>query len=144
MSPKTTRILYWTVTILFVAAMLPDGVAGVLHEQTGQEVMRHLGYPIYAMTIFGVAKILGALAIAQTRYRTVKEWAYAGFTINFLGAAASRGLVGDGLGLMVPPFVLLAVMFASYFLWKKVRRQAATSPTQQPDQTAALRPVFNS
>ncbi len=119
MNPKTVKILYWTLTILFGLMMLMDGGAGVAQEKTGQEVMRHLGYPMYFMIICGIAKILGALAILQTRFRTIKEWAYAGFTINFIGAAASRAFVGDDVSLLIPPVVMLGILFVTYYLWKR-------------------------
>lgn len=122
MKPRTIRILYWSTTLLFSSAMLMDGVAGVMREETGKEVMAHLGYPVYAMTIFGVAKILGAIALLQTRFRIIKEWAYAGFTINFIGAFASRAFVGDDVSLLIPPIVMLVVMLTTYFFWKKLSR----------------------
>ena len=100
--------------------MVVDGAAGVAREQTGQDVMKHLGYPIYFMVITGFAKMLGAIAILQNRFQTIKEWAFAGFTINFIGAFASRAFVGDAIGLLIPPLVMLGVMFISYFLWKRV------------------------
>ena len=81
--------------------------------------MRHLGYPIYVMTIFGFAKILGAIALLQPKYRTTKEWAYAGFTINFIGAFASGFFVGDEIGLLIPPVVALGILLLSYYFWKR-------------------------
>ena len=122
MKSKTTKIVYWTVTILFVMAMLMDGIAGVIQEKTGQEVMRHLGYPMYAMIIMGAAKIAGVIALLQTKYTTIKEWAFAGFTINFIGAFASRAFVGDGFGLLVPPLIMLGYMFFVYGMWKRYQQ----------------------
>jgi len=119
MKPKTIKVLYWVLTILLVIAFLGDAIAGIVREKTGAENMRHLGYPIYSMTIIGTAKLLGALAIIQTKFYTIKEWAFAGFTISFIGAFLSRVYVGDGIGLLMPPVILLAIMFADYFLWKK-------------------------
>lgn len=120
MKPKTIKIIYWVLTVLFVLAMLMDGGAGIAKEKTGQEVMKHLGYPIYIMVITGVAKVLGAIAILQNRYKTLKEWAFAGFAINFIGAFASRAFVGDGIGLLIPPLIMLGVMFLLYYFWKKL------------------------
>ncbi len=116
---RALTLTYWSLLGLFSLAMLMDGIAGVVREQTGQDVMRHLGYPIYAMVIFGVAKILGVTALLQPRFTTIKEWAYAGFTINFVGAFASRAFVGDETGLLIPPIFMLAVLFSLYFLWKR-------------------------
>jgi DoxX-like family len=119
MKPKTVKFIYWTATVLFVLLMLMDGITGVSRVEAGQEAMRHLGYPIYCMTILGVAKILGAFALLQPIFRTLKEWAYAGFTINFLGAFASHFFTGDSFGMQITPLIVLVFMFLTYFLWKK-------------------------
>jgi hypothetical protein len=71
------------------------------------------------MVITGAFKILGAIAILQNKYKTIKEWAFAGFAINFIGAFASRAFMGDAIGLLIPPLVVLAVMFVVYYFWKK-------------------------
>ena len=119
MQPKTIKTIYWVLTVIFVLFMAMDGGAGIMREKTGQEVMKHLGYPIYIMVITGGFKVLGAIAIAQNKFKTIKEWAFAGFFINFVGAFASRAFVGDGIGLLVMPLVMMAVMFVVYYFWKR-------------------------
>ena len=131
MKPKTTKNLYWIITIIFSLFMLMDGIAGVMRAEAGQEALKHLGYPMYALTIFGVAKIFGAIAILQTKFNTIKEWAYAGFAFNFIGAAASRAFAGDSFGLIIVPIIALAFMFLAYYLWKKYKSlsdSAITNP----------------
>ncbi|MEJ0101914.1 MAG: DoxX family protein [Bacteroidota bacterium] len=119
MKEKKLKTFYWVATIFFAALMLMDGYGGVSQQEAGQEVMRHLGYPMYVLIIFGIAKILGVIAIIQTKYQTIKEWAYAGFAFNFIGASASRALAGDGIATIIFPLIGLAIMFVPYFLWKK-------------------------
>src|SRR5258706_15905418 len=109
MKPKTTKILYWAVTILFTLFFLMDGVMGMMRVEQGREIMIHLGYPVYLMTILGVAKFTGALAIVQGKFPTLKEWAYAGFTFHFIGACASRAFAGDSIGLIVSPLIFMAI-----------------------------------
>ncbi|OUJ75084.1 DoxX family protein [Hymenobacter crusticola] len=130
MKPKTLTTFYWALTILCSLSMLMAGVVEMMRSAEGQEIMRHLGYPVYILTIIGVGKTLGALALIQNAFRTLKEWAYAGFTINMLGAAASRAYAGDSLALILSPFLFLAVLLTSYFLWKK--RLAQLSSQRQP------------
>ena len=123
-----TSILYWSLTIIFCLTMFMDGIGGITKQEAGQEVMRHLGYPIYAMVIFGVAKILGVVAILQTRYQTIKEWAYAGFIINGVGAFASIVAIGEiGIGLIFP-LIFLAITLLSYFVWKKYQMLTLVKP----------------
>ncbi|MEI9808282.1 MAG: DoxX family protein [Bacteroidota bacterium] len=114
-----STVLYWVVTLIFCLAMLMDGVGGITKQEAGQEVMRHLGFPIYAMVIFGVAKILGVIAVLQPKYKTIKEWAYAGFVINCAGAFASRIAVGDSGLELIFPLIILAITLFSYFVWKR-------------------------
>jgi hypothetical protein len=47
--------------------------------------------------ILGIAKFIGALVLIQRRFKTIKEWAYAGFTIDILGASSSSYFV-EGIG----------------------------------------------
>jgi len=119
MSPKSIKISYWTVTALFALFMIADAAGGITKQPAGVVVLQHLGYPVYIMPFLGVLKLLGAIAILLPNFKTLKEWAYAGFAFNFIGALASRAVAGDGIGMLLMPLVVLAVMFASYFLWKK-------------------------
>lgn len=119
MPDRKQSILYWTATIIFTAFLLMDGGAGLAREATGREVLAHLGYPVYLMSILGGFKIAAALAILQTWIAVIKEWAFAGFWINCIGAFLSRAFVGDSGATLVLPFVFLGVSIIPYLLWKK-------------------------
>ena len=99
--------------------MLIDGFGGITKQEAGKQVLIHLRYPIYLLQICCVAKILGAIAILQNTFKVIIEWAYANFAINFIGTLTSRAIVGDEIGLLIPPIVALAIMFIPYILWKK-------------------------
>ncbi|WP_431294086.1 DoxX family protein [Pedobacter sp. P26] len=104
---KKLTTWYWIATITFALMMIMDGFGGVTQQEAGKEVLKHLGYPMYMLIIVGIAKLLGSLSILQNKYTTIKEWAYAGFAINFIGAFASTAFVGDGVSLLIPPLVAL-------------------------------------
>jgi hypothetical protein len=57
--------------------------------------MKGLAYPVYFLTIIGVWKLLGVLAVLIPKYSLVKEWAYAGFFFLITGAIISHLAVGD-------------------------------------------------
>ncbi|RYY97392.1 MAG: hypothetical protein EOO11_11020 [Chitinophagaceae bacterium] len=59
----------------------------------------------------------------------LREWAYAGFTINLLGAAWSHAAVGDPVA---APLVLLLLLAGSYLTGK---RAAYLASLQRPLQT---------
>jgi len=122
MKPKTIRILYWTLTAIFALLMLMDGLGGVMHTEDGRKVMILLGYPEYFLTIAGVSKILGAIAILQNRFAAIKEWAFAGFAINFICAAVSWAYAGDEPAFMLLPLIVLGYMLLTYYFWKRYQR----------------------
>ena len=70
-----------------------------------------------------MAKILGVIGIIQTKFKTIKEWAYAGFTFDILGACVSFALNGSKISDSLFPLIILVVMFISYYLWKKIDKK---------------------
>jgi len=68
------------------------------------------------LIILGTAKLLGAPALLQNRLPVLREWAYDGFTINLIGAAASHLFAGDAVSFAMVPAMLLVLLAASYVL----------------------------
>jgi hypothetical protein len=122
---KSKKTLYWILNILFALAAFMDAYGGITHQQAGVDVLKHLGYPEYLMTISGVAKALGAIAILQTKFYAIKEWAYAGFCFSFIFAFWSRAYTGDGAGELILPVIMLALLLFIYYLWKRNLRPNA-------------------
>lgn len=107
---------FWIITAAFAGMMLLS--AGMYFSGAAEvrDTLVGLGYPAYILTILGTAKLLGAIALLQNRLPTLREWAYAGFTINLLGAAASHVLAGDPVSAALTPAILLLPLAASYAL----------------------------
>jgi hypothetical protein len=116
---KMRKIGYWVVTALFLLPMAGSGIPELVvgHLEGTAATFAHLGYPLYLMRILGLAKVLGAVAIVSNKSVRLKEWAYAGYTFNLLGASASHLFSGDGLLALVPA-IMLAFVLASYRLWR--------------------------
>ena len=93
-----------------------------MHSDAALEVMRSLGYPDYVLTILGVWKILGVLALLAPGFPILKEWAYAGFAFDISGAFFSHLSVGSRLPESLGPLVFLGVGAASYLLRPENRR----------------------
>lgn len=117
---KSLRFWYWTATILFALLLVADGVGGITRQQAGVDAFMHLGYPLYLLAPLGAAKVLAAVAILQTKLRTPKEWAFAGWAFTCAGAFVSRAAVGDTAELIYP-VVFLAVAAVPYWLWQRAR-----------------------
>jgi len=77
--------------------------------------MTHLGYPVYLVTILGVWKILGVVALLIPRFPLLKEWAYAGFFFIMSGAILSHIAVGDTVIEMFPSLLLLILTVVSWY-----------------------------
>ena len=101
--------------------MIGSGLAFFFALPPAIHGMRHLGYPPYIIKFLGAAKVLGAVTILAGTFPRIKEWAYAGFTFNLLGAFYSHLGAGDGpkcLG----PLMVLTFTIISYVLSKKLDR----------------------
>lgn len=122
MKPKSEKILYWVITVIFSLAILQSAVVEIMQTESSKQLMDMLGYPHYLNTILGVAKILGVIAIIQPWFKTIKEWAYAGFSIDFIGAMASGMYATDEIAIIIVPLIFLVVMFLSYYFWKKTEQ----------------------
>ena len=122
MTTRARTIVYWVTTVLFCLPMAMGGVFDLMQPPDVLAIMDHLGYPHYLATIIGVAKVLGVLTILAPGLPRLKEWAYAGCTIDLLGAAASHAFTGDAFKDISIPIAILAIGFVSYFLRPESRR----------------------
>ncbi|HET6769323.1 MAG TPA: DoxX family protein, partial [Chitinophagaceae bacterium] len=57
------RIIYWVATSWLSLGMLSTGIVQLLQTDEEAEMMTRLGYPVYFLTIIGVWKILGVVAV---------------------------------------------------------------------------------
>lgn len=125
MTSKTTA--YWITTGVFCAMLGFSGIAHSTRIEVVAESMAELGYPAFLMTILGTAKLLGVAALLAPGRPLLKEWAYAGFTFNLIGATASHAFAGDPLFVTIRPALALAIGAASYLLRPAERRLASPS-----------------
>jgi uncharacterized membrane protein YphA (DoxX/SURF4 family) len=113
---------YWVTTLVLGIEGIAGGVLGLVRWPAYGDIMRHLGYPTYLMTILGIWYALAGLALLAPRLPRLKEWAYAGLVINYTGAAASHLVVGDGVGALIAPLLFTGLAVASWALRPDDRR----------------------
>lgn len=117
---KKDKIVYWIATTIIA---LFEGLMPALTFQTelAKEGIRHLGYPEYFGNALVVFKVLGALTLVIPKVpKRLKEWAYAGFTFDFIFATISHGAV-DGLNAQTFfPLVILGILAVSYIYYHKL------------------------
>jgi hypothetical protein len=119
---------YWTTTTLIALAFLSGGVVYLAGVEAAAAGLAQLGYPPYLISILGVWKVLGALAILAPRLPRLKEWAYAGIAFDLTGAVASHAAVGDPAQKLIAPVVLLGITAASWALRPPSRKLGAPDP----------------
>jgi len=112
---KRNKIIYWIATIWLALGMLSTGIVQVLRVKEEVDNMIHLGYPIYFLTLLGVWKILGVIALLIPKFPLLKEWTYAGFFFAMSGAAFSHFALGDAVGETAPSLFLLVLIVVSWY-----------------------------
>lgn len=112
---KRNKIIYWIATIWLALGMLSTGVVQLIQMKTEVDNITRLGFPVYLLTIIGVWKILGVIAILIPKFPLVKEWAYAGFFFTMSGAIFSHFAVNDGGKEFFGPTLLLVLTVVSWY-----------------------------
>ncbi|MGE6397300.1 DoxX family protein [Chryseobacterium scophthalmum] len=112
---KRNKIIYWIVTIFLSIGMLAGGIQQMLQIGGYNEIITKLHYPLYILSILGVWKILGVIAILIPKFPLLKEWAYAGSFFAMSGAAISHFAVGQSFTEAFPALILLIVTILSWY-----------------------------
>ena len=117
--------LYWIFTGLFIAFTVTTAVSQIIYAKNSVEIMNVLQFPLYMLTFLGIAKIAGLMAILIPGFQKIKEWAYAGFMFDYLGATYAMVAVGgtfDKWGFMIVPIVLCGLSYYFNILLQNSKR----------------------
>jgi len=116
---KRNKIIYWIATIWLSLGMLSTGIVQILKlkgDGPGSlDTMTHLGYPVYFVTLLGIAKILGVIALLIPKFPLLKEWAYAGFFFMMSGAIFTHIAAGNSISEIFPSLLLLILIVVSWY-----------------------------
>lgn len=112
---KKNKIIYWVATIWLSLGMMSTGIVQLIKMEEEVQKMHTLGYPSYFLTIIGIWKILGVIAVLVPKFPLLKEWAYAGFIFLMSGAIFTHLAVEDNIAEFIGPFLLLALTICSWY-----------------------------
>lgn len=119
---KAQKTIYWLATVVLVFGLLVSGIQQLLRMEIEGALappfawgIEQLGYPVYVLTILGVWKLLGAVAILIPNYPLLKEWAYAGIFFLFTGALFSHVASDHPWYELIPATVLLTLTILSWY-----------------------------
>jgi len=116
MTQKSKTIWYWIITILLSFCIFSGGLAQALQVKGVVEGFKPLGYPTYFISIIGVWKVLGIVAILIPGFKLLKEWAYAGIFFTMTGAVISHIAANDIHAQIVAPIALAIFTVLSWYL----------------------------
>ena len=112
---KRNKIIYWIATLWAALGMTSTATVQVFRMKASWDYVTHLGYPAYFLTLLGIWKYLGVVALLVPKYPLVKEWAYAGFFFAMTGAMYSHITMGDPVKDIFPSFFLLVLILLSWY-----------------------------
>ena len=134
---KTLKIAYWASTCLFCGVFLMTGTLYLLHAQSMVTKFNEIGFPLYILNLLGSLKIAGAITLLiPMSHPRLKEWAYAGFVFDLIGAAWCHFCVqgfGQGIKLLIP----LTVVAVSYFTYHRLNDSPAPRLSDADEPLAA-------
>ena len=120
--PKRNKIIYWISTAWLALGMLSTGALQLFRAKAegalappGVYGITHLGYPVYFLTILGIWKLSGVVALLVPEFPLLKEWAYAGFFFAMSGAVFSHIASGDPVKEIFPSLLLLILTVISWY-----------------------------
>ena len=135
---RRNKIIYWIATLWLALGMVSTGAVQLFKAKEGQgglDSIIHLGYPVYILTILGIWKALGVVALflpgKQAWLNLVREWAYAGFFFVTTGAAFSHIASGDSMDKLLPALLLLVLTLISWYFRpadKKLQSSQSINP----------------
>lgn len=123
---KRNKIIYWIATLWLALGMSSTAVVQLLKVKDEAAIMALLGYPLYLLTLLGIWKILGVIAVLIPKFGLVKEWAYAGFFFAMSGAVYSHLAIGDKAISLFGPVLLIVLTIVSWHFRPADRRLIAT------------------
>jgi len=125
---KRNKIIYWVSTLWLALGMTSTGVVQFIKMKEEVDLFNRLGYPIYFLTILGIWKILGVVAVLIPRFPLLKEWAYAGFFFAMSGAVFSHLASGSAALDYFGPVLLIVLTVTSWYFRPEDRKVVSTHP----------------
>jgi uncharacterized membrane protein YphA (DoxX/SURF4 family) len=113
---KRKLIWYWIITVLLSFCIFFGGLAQALQLKEVLQGFKPLGYPTYFISLIGIWKVLGVIAILIPKFPLLKEWAYAGIFFTMTGAVISHIASDDIKVQIISPIVLAVFTVLSWYL----------------------------
>lgn len=120
---KKIKIVFYVFLVIFTFFSLFGAYIELSMNQIGIDLLTHLGFPLYFNYFLGIGRILGVIGIWQRMFPALREWAYAGFVIDYVAAISSHAIVGDPVTAGFPAAMNLVILLIIYFSYHKLIKQ---------------------
>jgi len=107
---------YWIITAILSFCIFSGGLFQALLMKGVIQGFKPLGYPTYFISLIGIWKMLGVIAILIPKFKLLKEWAYAGIFFTMTGAVISHIASNDVSPQIIAPVVLAVFTVLSWYL----------------------------
>ena len=124
---KKKLIWYWIITALLSLCIFTGGLFQALLLKGVVQGFKPLGYPLYFISLIGIWKVLGVIAILVPKFPLLKEWAYAGIFFTMTGAVISHIASNDISVQIISPIVLAIFTVLSWYLRPADRKIVLTN-----------------
>lgn len=125
---KRNKIIYWIATLWLALGMTSTGIVQLIRTPEEIDLVTHLGYPVYFLTLIGIWKLLGVAAVLSPKFPLLKEWAYAGFFFNMTGAIVSHAFTGSDPKDFFGPVLLIVLTLGSWYFRPADRKIQTANP----------------
>jgi uncharacterized membrane protein YphA (DoxX/SURF4 family) len=113
---KRKLLWYWIITAILSFCIFSGGLAQAMQVKGVVQGFKPLGYPNYFISLIGVWKVLGVIAILIPKFKLFKEWAYAGIFFVMSGAVISHIASNDVSIKIIAPILLAVFTVLSWYL----------------------------
>jgi hypothetical protein len=101
--------------------MLLSAIPSVLRLPYAVDYFQNvLKLPEYLLVFTGVLKLAGLIVLFLPKLPKLKEWVFAGFTFNLIGAWYCNFMALDAFAPTIPVIVYMAVLALLYYLHSKL------------------------
>ncbi|OBZ15769.1 DoxX family protein [Bacillus sp. FJAT-26390] len=119
---KAIKIINWIFVGIVSLYFFISGFVDLAHTPQTVEIVTKLGYPEYFLNVLGIAKVLGIIVLLVPKFNRLKEWAYAGFTIDAISAIWSNIASGYPAE-SIAAVVAIVLLMASYIVFRKLQNE---------------------
>ncbi|MBP1841060.1 DoxX family protein [Formosa algae] len=116
---KRLKTIYYVATGLLTIILLFSVNMYIFKHDDVAKMFTNFGYPSYIIYPYATAKLIGLFVIWYPGFKTLKEWAYAGFFFAFVLAFFAHVMINDG-GQMTA-LIALILLGISYIFNKKTQ-----------------------